>query len=233
LNPRPLCPERAHVPATRQHACHEVPRGALYHRCCGPHVGKMWEGRSGIESRVARPDVAPARRQAESVSNMPRGERSPPLRLQPDRLASAVLWVANRFCPPVASSTLPTHDHLLTQRARSGRHDSLTGASPIGTLGRGAHRVGRAFWDILTALVTHPYPSFWSQVAWSFSDTASAGPARPSSVVYERDSALNGERAARGGSRSTRGSGREGAGRAAASPGGSCQQVHRRRSRTR
>jgi hypothetical protein len=31
-----------------------------------------------------------------------------------------------------------------------------------GTVGRGAHRVGHALRDILTALFTHAYPSIWS-----------------------------------------------------------------------
>jgi hypothetical protein len=43
LNSRPLRPERAASPPTRQHACHRALVGVLYHLCCGPHVGRMWE----------------------------------------------------------------------------------------------------------------------------------------------------------------------------------------------
>jgi hypothetical protein len=76
---------------------------------------------------------------------------------------------------------LPTDGHVprcVAVRAEQWQR----GTAPNGTSGRGAHRVGRAFWDVLTALVTAPYPSSCSasEVGWSPMG------ARPSPHVTER-----------------------------------------------
>jgi hypothetical protein len=100
---------------------------------CGRNVGRPVRhrqscrpARGGTSAETSRVGEQHAPRRAVSTASTPTG---------PARKRGTV--GGQQVLPAGGQQTLPTHDHLLTQRARSGRHDSLTGAVHDRHIGNG------------------------------------------------------------------------------------------------